>query len=86
MELPPVEMSPLSYHRMVREGVAQEMDVLACDLAGENMAILLLPAAEELKRVGPELQSTAQVGDEAVFHHRLTRLPVDIDDKDQADN
>jgi len=57
---------------MVREGVTQEVDELACDLAGENVPVLLLAAAEELKRVGPELQSTTQVGDEAVLHHGLT--------------
>ena len=59
------------------------MDVLACNLAGENVAILLLPAAEELERVGPELQSTTQIGDEATFNCRLTRLPVDINGGDR---
>lgn len=43
---------------MVREGVAQEVDVPACNFAGENVAVLLLAAAEELKWVGPELEST----------------------------
>lgn len=71
---------------MVREGVTQEMNVLACDLAGENMAVLLLAAAEELERVGPELQSTAQVRDEAIFNCRLSRLPMDIGKKELVDN
>lgn len=62
------------------------MDVLACDFARENMAVLLLAAAEELERVGPELQSTTQVGDEAILNWRLTRLPMGIDKKDIADN
>lgn len=66
---------------MVGEGVAEEMDVLAGNLAGENVAILLLAAAEELEGVGPKLQSTTQVGDETVFHCRLTRLPMGIGKK-----
>lgn len=76
VELPPIQVSSLSDDWIVREGVAQEVNELARDLAGENMTIFLLAAAEELKRVCPELQSTAQVGDEAVLHHRLTGLPV----------
>ncbi len=64
---------------MVREGVTQEVDVLACDLAGENMAVLFLAAAEELERVSPELQRTTQVGNEAILDCRLTRLPMGID-------
>lgn len=63
---------------MVREGVTQEVDVLACDLAGEDMAILLLTTAQELERVSPKLQSATQIGDEAIFHCRFTRLPVDM--------
>lgn len=81
MELPPIQMPALSDDRMVGEGVAQEVNVLASDFAGENVAVLLLAAAEELKRVGPELQSTAQVRDEAIFNCRLSRLPVGIDKK-----
>lgn len=79
-------MSPLSDDGMVREGVAQEVDVLACDLAGENMAVFVLAAAEELERVGPELQSTAQVRDEAILNCRFTRSPMAIDKKGTADN
>lgn len=71
---------------MVREWVTQEVDVLACDLAGENMAILVLAAAEKLERVGPKLQSTTQVGNEAILNCRLTRLPICIEEKDIADN
>lgn len=78
VELPPVQVSPLSYHRMIREGVTQEVDVLPCDLAGENVAVLLLSATEELEGVGSELQSTAQVRDEAVLHHGLTGIPKRI--------
>ncbi len=58
---------------MVREGVTQEVDVLASNLASENMAVLLLAAAEKLQRVGPELQSTAQIWDEAVLNCWLPR-------------
>lgn len=54
------------------------MNVLACDLAGENMAVHLLAAAKELEWVCTELQSTAQVRDEAIFNYRLTRLPMGI--------
>lgn len=61
---------------MVREGVTQEVDVLACDLAGENVTVLLLATTEELEGVGPELQSTAEVRDESVFHRRLSKLPA----------
>ena len=68
---------------MVREGVTQEVDVLARDLAGENVAVLLLAAAEELKRVGPELQSTAQVRDEAILNYRLARLSICVDKRDK---
>lgn len=64
---------------MVREGVTQEVNVLASDFAGENMAILLLAATEELKRVGPKLQGTAQVRDEAIFNCRLPRLSVNTE-------
>lgn len=71
---------------MVRKGVTQEVDVLACNLAGENMAVFLLAAAEELERISPELQSTTQVGNEAILNCRLTRLPKGIDKKEMADN
>lgn len=71
---------------MVREGVTQEVDVLACDLAGKNMAVLLLAAAEELERVSTELQSTTHVGNEAILNCRLTRLPMGMDRNEIADN
>lgn len=71
---------------MVGEGVAQEVDVLSCDLAGENVAIFHLTAAEELQGVGSKLQSTTQIGNEAILNCRLTRLPVCIDKKDIVEN
>lgn len=71
---------------MVREGVTQEMDVLACNLARENVAIFLLAASEVLERVGPELQSTTQIGDEAILNCRLTRLPMGIDKKNKTND
>lgn len=65
---------------MVREGITQEVDVLACDLAGKNIAVLLLTAVEKLKGVGPKLQSTAQVRDETIFHWWFTWLSVDVNE------
>lgn len=69
---------------MVREGVTQEVDVLPCDLAGEDVAILVLAAAKELEWVGPKLQSTTQIGDEAILNCRLTRLPTGIKKKEKT--
>lgn len=63
---------------MVGEGVAQEVDELAGDLAGEDVAVFVLAAAEEFKRVGAELQGAAEVRNEAVLKSRLARLPIDI--------
>ena len=74
MELPPVQVSPLADDGVVREGVTQEVDVLPCDPAGEDVSVLLLSAAEELQGVGSELQRTAQVGDQPVLHRRFSRL------------
>ena len=50
------------------------------------MAILLLAAAEELKRVGPKLQSTSQIWDEAILNCRLTRLSKGSDKRETGDN
>lgn len=61
---------------MVGERVAQEVDELAGDLAGEDVAIFVLAAAEEVKWVGAKLQGAAQVGNEAVLKGRFTCLPV----------
>ena len=69
---------------MVREGVTQEVNVLPCNLAGENVSILFLAAAKELEWVGAKLQSTTQIGDETIFNCRLTRLPVGIENKDKT--
>ncbi|TNN35770.1 hypothetical protein EYF80_054060 [Liparis tanakae] len=60
VELPPVQVAPLLDDGVVGERVAQEVDELAGDLAGEDVSVLLLPAAEELQRVGAELQRAAQ--------------------------
>lgn len=84
MEFPPVQVSPLSNDRVVREGVTQEVDVLPCDLAGEDVAILLLSSVKELEWVGPELQSTTQIGDEAILNYRLARLPMYIEKKEKT--
>ena len=75
MELPPVQVSPLADDGVVRERITQEVDVLPCDPAGEDVAVLLLSAAQELQGVGPKLQGTAQVGDEPILHWRFSRLP-----------
>lgn len=70
-------MFALPGDRLIHEGVAQEVDVFPCDIAGEDAAVLLLTTAEELERVGAELQRAAQIGDEAVLENRFTRLPED---------
>lgn len=64
---------------MVGERVTQEVNILPCNLAGEDVAILVLTAAKELERVGPKLQSTTQIGDEAILNRRFTRLPLGIE-------
>lgn len=61
---------------MVREGVTKEVDVLPRNLAGEYVAVLFLSATKELKRIGPELKSTTQIGDQTVLDRRLTGLPM----------
>lgn len=71
-------MPALSDDRVVGEGVAQEVDVLAGDLAGEDVSVFVLAASEELEWVGAKLQSTAQVGDEAVLNGRFTLLPEEV--------
>lgn len=61
---------------MVREGVTKKVDVLACDLAGEYVAVLFLSATKKLKWIGPKLKGTTQIGDQAILYWRLTGLPT----------
>lgn len=61
---------------MVREGVTKKVDVLACDLAGEYVAVLFLSATKKLKWIGPKLKSTTQIGDQTILNWRLTGLPT----------
>lgn len=63
---------------MIGEGVAQEVDELASNLAGEDVAVFVLTAVKEFKRVGTELQGAAEVRNEAILKSRFTRLPIDI--------
>lgn len=57
------------------------MDELACDLAGEDVAVFVLAAAKEVKRVGAELQGAAKVRNESVLKGRFTCLPVDSEER-----
>lgn len=74
MELLPVQVPPLPDDGVIGERVAEEVNILASNFACENVPVLLLPAAEELQRVRPELQGAAEVGYPAVLHRRFSRL------------
>lgn len=43
----PIQVSALSDDCVVGERITQKVDIITSDLAGEYMAILLLPAAKE---------------------------------------
>lgn len=65
-------MSPLTDDGVIRERIAEEVDVLASNLTRENVTIFLLSATEEFQWVGAELKCTAHVGDPAIFYWRLS--------------
>lgn len=67
-------MPPLADDGVVGERVAQEMKVLASDLASEDVPIFILSAPEKLQGVGSKLEGTAEVRDQTILHRRLTWL------------
>lgn len=68
-------MPSLTDDGVIREGVAEEVDVSAGDLTGENVTMFLLSAAEEFQRIGAKLKRATHVRDPAVFYRRFSRLP-----------
>lgn len=52
------------------------MDELAGNLAREDVAVFVLATAEEVERVGAELQGAAEVRNKSVVKGRFTCLSV----------
>lgn len=68
-------MPPLTDDAVVRERVAEEVDILASNLTREDVTVFLLPASEEFQRVGAKLERASHVGDPAIFQRRFSWLP-----------
>lgn len=75
VEFLPVKVSALPDDGMIGERIAQEVNIVTSNLTGEYVSILPLPTAQELKRVGSKLEGTTKIGDQAVLHGWLSRLP-----------
>ena len=75
VKLFPIQVTALADNRMVGERVTEKVHVLAGNLAGEYVAVLLLSAAQELQRVCAELQGAAQVRDEPIINWWFAWLP-----------
>lgn len=63
---------------MIREGITQEMNIVASNLTSEDMPIFPLATAEEIQGVGTKLESASEIWNPAILHSWLSRLPENI--------